>query len=446
MSTDDLRTWLKAAAENKITTKNTWRSTLIDHFTNIDEFREKQGINFQKASCTLDGCAKVYSTRVDDVSENAVRLLEGFGREESKKKQTRKQTKTTIEKNIFNLNIKVNASRKSVDPKFLYLTSLPESALMTEAAGISSDGVLRMSSSKDGKTMVIDDLKLSISFPKGLLISPSISEDKEIEKMIIEPMVDNDQEDSREFVGLDTDRHPDFSEIPLINDNQNFGYKEVLASHFKGWAGPNHWKIQARKGRNGNQKPRETSFLDFTETIDHESIVEPGNTLFDPSFIVERRENHHILPQDFRLDVEDLYKYLIRDGSFYGKDQGCVDEAPVDYSPSSCVMEEPEDEFVADIPSQGIQRNLIPFRKTYKKVNIKKLKDNVFDSVMMGNTTLFSIFESVPKIYGDDESKDISMHLCFISLLHLANDKNIQLKSVGNDVEVCIPSRPGASE
>ncbi|AFN82595.1 chromosome condensation complex Condensin [Encephalitozoon romaleae SJ-2008] len=445
MSADDLRTWLKAAAENKITTKNTWRSTLIDHFTNIDEFREKQGINFQKASCTLDGCAKVYSTRVDDVSENAVRLLEGFGREESKKKQSRKQTKTTIEKNIFNLNIKVNASRKSVDPKFLYLTSLPENVLMIDAVGISSDGVLRMSSSKDGKVIIIDDhLKLPISFPKGLLISPSISEDKEIEKMIIEPMADNDQEDSREFAGLDTDRNFDLSEIPLINDNQNFGYKEASVSHFKGWAGPNHWKIQAKKGRNGSQKPKETSFLDFTEVIDHESITEPGNTLFDPSFIVERRENRHILPQDFRLDVEDLYKYLIRDGSFYGKDQRCEDEA-IDYSPSSCVMEEPEDEFIADIPLQGIQKNPIPFRKTSKKVNIKKLKDNVFDSVMMGNTTLLSIFESVPKIYGDDESKDISVHLCFISLLHLANDNNIQLKGVGNDVEVCILSKPGAS-
>ncbi|AFM97876.1 hypothetical protein EHEL_021220 [Encephalitozoon hellem ATCC 50504] len=438
---DDLGAWLKVAAENKITTKNTWRSTLIDHFTNIDEFREKQGINFQKASCTLDGCAKVYSTRVDDVSENAMRLLEGFGREEIKKKQNRRQNKTTIEKNILNLNIKVGTLRKSVDSKFLYLTSLTESILMVEAAEISSDGVLRMSSSKDRKAMIIDDLKLAISFPKGLLVSPSISEDKEIEKIIIEPVAYNEEESVKGSAGLEVDQNLDFSEIPPLNDTQNFGYREeVPFSHLKGWAGPSHWKVQARKGRTGVQKPKEASFLDFTEIIDHEGIAEPGNTLFEPSFIVERRENHHILPQDFRLEVEDLYKYLIRDGTFR-RGQSCVDEEPVDYSPPSCVIEEPEDEFVADIPSQGSQRNLIPFRKAPKKVNIKKLKDNVFDSVMKGNTTLLSIFESVPKIYGDEESKDISMHLCFISLLHLANEKNIHLKDLGNDVEVCI--QPG---
>ncbi|ADM11122.1 chromosome condensation complex Condensin subunit H [Encephalitozoon intestinalis ATCC 50506] len=437
MSNDDLGTWLKAAAENKITTKNTWKSTLIDHFTNIDEFREKQGINFQKASFTLDGCAKVYSTRVDDVSENAMRLLEGFGREEGKKRQAKKN-KTTIEKNILNLNIKVSASRRLVDPKFLYLSSLAENALMIDALGISSDGMFRMTSSRDWETVVVDDLKLSVNLPQGLQISPSINEDKEIKDIIIDPIVGNDDESSGGSGGFGIDNHPDFSEFPPTADNQNLAYKETSFSYFKGWAGPNHWKVQAKKGKGGSQKPKETSFLDFTEIIDHEGILEAGNTLFEPSLIVERRENHHVLPQDFRLEVEDLYRYLVRDGLFHRKDQSHMDEISFDYSPDPCIVEEPEDEFITDAPSQGNQRSTVPLRKTSKKINIKKLKDNVFDFVREGSTSLLSIFKSVPKIYDSEESKDISMHLCFISLLHLANEKNIQLKDVGDDVKVWI--------
>ncbi|CAD25158.1 hypothetical protein [Encephalitozoon cuniculi GB-M1] len=436
MSNDDLGTWLKAAAENKITTKNTWKSTLIDHFTNIDEFRERQGINFQKASCTLDGCAKVYSTRVDDVSENAMRLLEGSGREEARKKQGKKVNKVTIEKNICNLNIKVSSSRRCVDPKFLYLSSLPENTLMIDSLGISSDGVLRMSSCRDEGTVIVDDFKMSMDFPKGLLISPSISEDKEIRDIVMEPIVDNDAEVSDEHAGFSGDNF-ELPEILPPSSNQNPVYKENSFSYFKGWAGPNHWKVQAKKGRSGTQKQKEASFLDFTETVDYEGMLEPGNTLFDPAFIVERRESRHTLPQDFRLEVEDLYRYLVRDGLFYKKDQASAEEEmSIDHSPASCVIEEPEDEFVADIPSQGSQKMPIPFRKTPKKVNIKKLKDSVLDSVKGGSTSLLSIFEGIPKVYNGEESKDISVHLCFISLLHLANEKNIQLKAVGNDIEV----------
>ena len=60
MSFDELSVWLKASAENKITTKNTWQSTLIEHFTQMDQ--EMESVNFQKASSTLEGCMKVYST------------------------------------------------------------------------------------------------------------------------------------------------------------------------------------------------------------------------------------------------------------------------------------------------------------------------------------------------------------------------------------------------
>ena len=40
--------------------------------------REGDSINFQKASCTLDGCVKIYTSRVDSVDVETKKLLNGL--------------------------------------------------------------------------------------------------------------------------------------------------------------------------------------------------------------------------------------------------------------------------------------------------------------------------------------------------------------------------------
>ena len=37
--------------------------------------KEGDGVNFQKASCTLDGCVKIYTSRVDGVATETGRML-----------------------------------------------------------------------------------------------------------------------------------------------------------------------------------------------------------------------------------------------------------------------------------------------------------------------------------------------------------------------------------
>lgn len=99
-----------------------------------------KGVNFQKASCTIDASIKIYSNRVDDTWNTSYRILENLNRNDnnddsnSKRfyegdddndnddngnengqntqnvKKTRKSTKSksassTIEKNIQNINL-----------------------------------------------------------------------------------------------------------------------------------------------------------------------------------------------------------------------------------------------------------------------------------------------------------------------------------------------------
>ncbi|KAJ3400887.1 hypothetical protein HDU80_006516 [Chytriomyces hyalinus] len=70
--------WMKIAADNKITAVNTWNLGLINIFHDLTLLREGDSINFQKASCTLDGCVKIYTSRVDSVDADTRVLLNGL--------------------------------------------------------------------------------------------------------------------------------------------------------------------------------------------------------------------------------------------------------------------------------------------------------------------------------------------------------------------------------
>lgn len=70
-----------APTPQKITSNNTWNLALIDYFHDMSLLRngDDNSINFQKASCTLDGCVKIWTSRVDSVATETGKLLSGLG-------------------------------------------------------------------------------------------------------------------------------------------------------------------------------------------------------------------------------------------------------------------------------------------------------------------------------------------------------------------------------
>ncbi|KAK5230595.1 hypothetical protein LTR47_007449 [Exophiala xenobiotica] len=80
--------WMKMATDNKINAANSWNFALIDYFHDLSLLKEGDGVNFQKASCTLDGCVKIYTSRVDSVATETGRLLSGLadGAQDGKKR------------------------------------------------------------------------------------------------------------------------------------------------------------------------------------------------------------------------------------------------------------------------------------------------------------------------------------------------------------------------
>jgi condensin complex subunit 2 len=81
--------WMKMATDNKINAANSWNFALIDYFHDMSLLKEGDGVNFQKASCTLDGCVKIYTSRVDSVATETGKLLSGLADSGNKKVKER---------------------------------------------------------------------------------------------------------------------------------------------------------------------------------------------------------------------------------------------------------------------------------------------------------------------------------------------------------------------
>ncbi|KAF8451497.1 condensin complex subunit 2/barren [Terfezia claveryi] len=136
--------WMKMANDNKINAQNSWNFALIDYFHDMSLLKEGEGINFQKASCTLDGCVKIYTSRVDSVATETGKLLSGLadsggtkkrereddeedeaGEEDEegegkkkKKRQTQRSSEATLAKDFSSLQLKKLELEFSVDPLF----------------------------------------------------------------------------------------------------------------------------------------------------------------------------------------------------------------------------------------------------------------------------------------------------------------------------------------
>lgn len=79
--------WMKMATDNKINATNSWNFALIDYFHDMSLLKEGDGVNFQRASCTLDGCVKIYTNRVDSVATETGKLLSGLADSGNKKRK-----------------------------------------------------------------------------------------------------------------------------------------------------------------------------------------------------------------------------------------------------------------------------------------------------------------------------------------------------------------------
>ncbi|KAI7906272.1 condensin complex subunit 2/barren [Cokeromyces recurvatus] len=123
--------WIKMCTDNKVNATNTWNFALIDYFHEMTFLREGDSINFQKASCTLDGCVKIYTSRVDSVANETGKLLSGLAdsnthgnegdddtRQEKRVRRKTNRSEATLLKDFSSIALKKFDLDFAVDPLF----------------------------------------------------------------------------------------------------------------------------------------------------------------------------------------------------------------------------------------------------------------------------------------------------------------------------------------
>lgn len=443
MTLTNLDTWLKAAADNKITAKNTWDAPIIDHFSNIEEFRGSAGINFQKATTTLDGCMKVYSTRVDTVMDDTFKLLESLNSEEveSAIRQGRKRGAGTLERNASSLNLKDSQSPLFVEPSFF---KCRETVSIFNVAKVRSSGILVLREEKSDERLNLAQYPASVAhLVTDNAICPTLNEiNPDISQKLFAVEFEPERDDAvSETVGLadnfEVDDSVEYKEAPQKVEVTTFGY-------MRDWAGPGHWRARHAK-KKSEKKARERVFVDFFEVPDAHLLYETGDTLIKTGEIVKRRNERQALPEDFRISPQSLYGFLVRNGSFKKGDTRSADielrmqdmsirDASA-YAHADIDNDLPE-EIDVDLTNIGNQRMskklLLNYRRTATRVDIRRLQENVLKSVAAHKSvSLKTMCREVPSMYEKRESDNISVHYCVLSLLFLAHESSLEITGCG---------------
>lgn len=106
--------WIKLSTDNKITSKNSWQFALIDYFHDLNVIKDGENINFQRASATLDGCVKIYLSRVESVASETGKLLSGLA---TKKHQNNDENNDDNDENDEDDNADESQNEEGIDGK-----------------------------------------------------------------------------------------------------------------------------------------------------------------------------------------------------------------------------------------------------------------------------------------------------------------------------------------
>lgn len=486
--------WMKIAADNKINSSNSWSLPLIDYFYDISYMKDgKDEINFQKASCTLDGCIKIYSSRIDSVLSETNQLVIGLIEGDSKKKSGkntiaeeddenhgRSAKNATRINNSGNTNLADEASLNlkklelevSMDPVFtmistnLNLDGKGKSSLLLSTLKLNASAQVLFGGSSigcgwaDGETVTceteeekscLSDL-INEKFPgltnhslPNLLNLNEFYEDK-ISSMKAEQHLDlMDDYDFKDEVDA-------FAEDEVINDEDSVAainvVLDVKESTFYSYFDsvnkfPGYWKIEKKKcdrqntvKKSSRKQQQEIFFIDFSQEINCDYYLtrtkKKKKSFPDRKNALLERKSYYSFKNLSSLFSKNI-SYINTGGIFgdsTGNDSRIIGpEEDEEYSIRNDMQECPEE----SIDQKRIDK--IDYAKVQKRVDIRHLKDLMWDKLRKRQKSSFKqTISHVLDFYPEEQRKDLSCSLFFISLLHLANEEDLEIEKVESDL------------
>ncbi|EGV63261.1 hypothetical protein PSN45_004467 [Yamadazyma tenuis] len=362
--------WLRMVADNKINQKNSWSFGLIDYLYDLSM---KPIDNFQRASVILDGCIKIYSSRVDSAATETGTLLSGLSTnfsfepiveetaelitEErpliSRKRNVRRES--TLVKSFQEIKVKAIETQLMIDPIFKKTLSyfdeggaksLLLNILTTDSSGrvIFDSAYPGTNEQVNGNNSYICLNKISMMLIKGrplesLGICHSIKalkdlihrEDQEVisipsSDLLYEFSGDEEGYSDNEVcddnisieVGLDVQGIPDYELMDYFNNTIKFGA-----------TGKESWKVQKYKQNKAHNrvqvsspKPNRSDLIDFRAYRSFEEEAAFEDEIFQTSSakisipVMHRNKgnfsNNHCLIVDEKIDAKNLIELFTK--------------------------------------------------------------------------------------------------------------------------------------
>ncbi|KAJ8599366.1 hypothetical protein CTAYLR_007024 [Chrysophaeum taylorii] len=476
---------IKMASENKITAKNAWSLSLIDHMSSVVDN------NFQRASCTLEAGVKIYCGRVDDTWETSYRVLERLHRrsrpsEEAPPRAEEAPTKrrpapSTL---VDEASIELSFEGDEGDDEALIVASrgleggsaraLLLQKLACVAARVSFEDIVEDDDGADLKVAFDIDLPgevcpalAALRLDLGDTHPPEVPDDSpEISPPPAEPNPDPDPDpDEDSFFAVPDDDYDDndvgeeSSRAPVYFDEEDVASLDALKGLGRnGWAGVSHWKLARRPPPRATTttttKPRQRQqqkTLDFDAPPPPLSILAPAPKRKSAAPRKARPEDL-VLPVDFGISPRDLFKLFLLDRTLPSKTRRDPRERdPIAFDdPVAVPMHHDddddgfaphatedssfrEDEDPAAAPdlleaAHRVEKIDISYATSAKRVDVHKLKAALWHVVDARTKNDHSLrFSSLVK---QADADDVTLPFHFIALLHLCNENSIYLRNL----------------
>ena len=250
----------------------------------------------------------------------------------------------------------------------------------------------------------------------------------------------------------------------------------VGAQHRRAWAGASHWRFRAAPSTSGADAgapaaaapTRKTKkgpfFLDFCAPLPEldAALFAPPAKASDTRLAGAPTPADTLLPADLRYSSSQLVRLFLKPqmgpsaSSAHSADQAFEPSAAADYDDDDDGGADfggggdfgGWDEPAADGPVASMDASLVlaprrveqirvNYARSAKVVDVRALKTTLWDSLENGapqasgdGLSFASLLQSVTPECGAGALEDVSVHMCFICLLHLANEHGLAIKGV----------------
>ena len=224
------------------------------------------------------------------------------------------------------------------------------------------------------------------------------------------------------------------------NDYQYFNPKVSGWAGFEFWSklnAPSSKKPKATRTQRAAQKKEEGLVL-RSKPVNKLKILERPDGRYPNALSQLGRKQDWLLPEDHGISLRRLTSLMNRPQTLV---KHCGEEVLLNFNP----LDEECLELREDPPPEPDYDANLHYATTSKTVDIRQLKTTMWNSLSKADKenqpTFMGVLKGLPLVLPDAEVESLSVHSCFITMLHLANEHSLALVPSG-ECDFAIQPKP----